>query len=131
MEPRIAYERTSDGVNIAVDPSTRRGQFMEQGRLNLLQRILRYDYEHFTQTVGALVFGWGSEEGPRYSTFFRQSVNQDDCLKIYDAMMTTDVTDLLPRIQCPTLVFAGVGETVLRGLEDPVRMYELRWQPKD
>lgn len=92
---------------VAVDPSLRQGQFMEQGRLNLLQRILRYDYEHFTQTVGALVFGWGSEEGPRYSAFFRQAVNQDDCLLIYDAMMTTDVTDLLPQVRCPTLVIRG------------------------
>ena len=89
---------------VLVSPLVSGRQFIPDDQRDLMEQVLRRDYRTFTEMVGALVFGWGHEEGPRYSAFFRECVTQEDAIAIYDAMAKVEVGDLLPNVQCPVLV---------------------------
>jgi class 3 adenylate cyclase/pimeloyl-ACP methyl ester carboxylesterase len=91
---------------IAVDPFLHGADFLAEEQMNLMSNILEKDFDTFTQMVGALVFGWGNEEGPRYSDFFRKAVNQSDAKVIYDSMREISVSNYLARVTCPTLVIS-------------------------
>jgi class 3 adenylate cyclase len=63
---------------------------------------LRDDWEFFTETIAhGMVAGWAAdEEGHRFAALMRESATP----QILEAMPGLDVTDLLPRVQAPTLV---------------------------
>lgn len=91
---------------VAVDPFLHGGDFLAEEQMNLMSNILVSDFTMFTQMVGALVFGWGNEEGPRYSEFFRKAVNQADAKVIYDSMRDVSVSEYLGEVTCPVLVIS-------------------------
>ena len=96
---------------VAVDPFLRGGDFLPEQQMTLMSRILEDDFDMFTQMVGALVFGWGNEEGPRYSEFFRKAVNQADAKTIYESMREIDMSEFLDQVTCPSLVICRQGQT--------------------
>jgi class 3 adenylate cyclase len=66
--------------------------------------MLAGDYRLFTDALGAEMFGWGREEGPRYGEYFRRCVEPGTALRIYDAMVRVNLSEILPRVATPTLV---------------------------
>lgn len=87
---------------VAVDPFV--NDWMDEETIDFLGGILDRDFKTFTEVVGAKIFGWGNEEGPRFSAFFREAVNQGDARIIYDSMKRVDLAPLLPRVNAPVLV---------------------------
>jgi class 3 adenylate cyclase/pimeloyl-ACP methyl ester carboxylesterase len=93
---------------VAVDPFVRGDEWMDSETIELMQQILLRDFDMFTQAVGARIFGWGNEQGPRYSSFFRAAVNQRDASRIYNSMFEEDLEPLLGQVRCPVLVIRHV-----------------------
>jgi class 3 adenylate cyclase/pimeloyl-ACP methyl ester carboxylesterase len=89
---------------VAVNPFVRGVDFMTKEQMHLWKTMLTTDFRLFTDALGAQMFGWGREEGPRYGEYFRRSVEPGTALHIYEAMLEVDLSDLLPRVQCPVLV---------------------------
>lgn len=108
---------------VLVSPLVSGRDFMPEDRRELMEQVIRRDYRTFTEMVGAMVFGWGHEEGPRYSAFFRECVTQEDAIAIYDAMARVDVSDLLPLLRCPVLVIETNRLNRLGRREGPARVF--------
>lgn len=89
---------------VAVDPFVDGNNWMDAESIEFLGGILDRDFDTFTEVVGARIFGWGNDEGPRFSAFFRAAVNQRDARVIYDSMKSVDLAPLLPRVDAPVLV---------------------------
>lgn len=73
-----------------------------KGLLGLAQT----DWELFTETAVHAFFGWSiGDLAHRAAAFMREGITQDVTAAMFDAMAESDVTDLLPNLQTPTLVF--------------------------
>jgi class 3 adenylate cyclase len=93
---------------VLVDPFARGIDFAAPERIQLLDVILQRDWQMFTDNVGAMVFGFGSELAPKYGQFFRDAVDHEAAILIYGSMLEIDVTELLPQVQTPTLVLESM-----------------------
>jgi len=98
---------------VLVDPFAKGAEFTTQGRIQLMRGLLEEDWDMFTQNVGALMFGFGSEEGPKYSDYFQACVSHREAITIYNAMEQTDITPLLGQIRVPTLVMDHAGTLMM------------------
>lgn len=98
---------------VLVDPFAQGIEFTGQGRIRMMRHLLEGDWDLFTANVGAMVFGFGSEEGPKYSRFFQACVTHKAAQVIYGAMEATDITPLLPQVQVPTLVMDHAGSLMM------------------
>ena len=98
---------------VLVDPFARGAEFTTQSRIQLMSRLLEEDWEMFTQNVGALMFGFGSDEGPKYSDYFQACVSHREAILIYRSMEQTDITGLLGQVQVPTLVMDHAGSRMI------------------
>ena len=62
------------------------------------------DWDGFIENLAWVVTQDSRERTERYAGFLRACVTRDVALRLYAVMRTDDVTDLLPRIETPTLV---------------------------
>jgi len=88
---------------IAVNPFARGSEFMTAEQLAMYDQMLRTDFKLFTDVLGAQMFGWGTEEGPRYASYFRACVEPSTASALYNAMIQVDLTEDLHRITCAVL----------------------------
>lgn len=101
---------------VAVEAFVRGTDWLTPEVLESMSALLERDYETFVQVVGARLFGWGNEEGPRFSRFYRQCVDQADAIVIYNGMHREDISALLPKVSCPVLAIRHeLGDFVRRG----------------
>ena len=88
---RNSYARASD---VMAKPQA-------QGLVALLDK----DWELFTETFAHVALGWSAgEPAQRYAVLMRESMTPEYLRKYIVAHGNVDVTDLLPRVRCPTLV---------------------------
>jgi class 3 adenylate cyclase len=85
--------------------------FVRTPQMGAMVELLARDWEMFTENLGALAFGWGRDETRRYGEFVRACVTRETLTKLYAAMATVDVMDLLPRVSAPTLLIHHSGIT--------------------
>jgi class 3 adenylate cyclase len=78
-----------------------------QGRA--MAELLKGDWDMWTENVGALALGWGREESHQFGAFVRAAVAGDAYRRIFADLVRTDVTELLPMVQTPTLVVKHTG----------------------
>ena len=72
-----------------------------QGLLALMDK----DWELFTETLAHVAVGWSAgEPAQRYAALMRESMTPEYLRAWLAAFADVDVTDLLPRVRCPTLV---------------------------
>jgi class 3 adenylate cyclase/pimeloyl-ACP methyl ester carboxylesterase len=71
---------------------------------NRASRTLAEDWDSFIENLAWLITQKDREETRRYADFLRACVTQDMALRLYEAMASDDVTDLLPLVTVPTLV---------------------------
>ena len=70
-----------------------------------LNRLMDLDWELFTETLAHTLFGWGQgDPAHRLATYMREALSPELARKSWDVSEKIDVTDLLPKIQAPTLV---------------------------
>jgi class 3 adenylate cyclase/pimeloyl-ACP methyl ester carboxylesterase len=65
---------------------------------------LAEDWDGFIENLAWLVTQESRERTEQYATFLRACVTKNVALRLYTAMGTDDVTELLPRVETPTLV---------------------------
>ena len=64
------------------------------------------DWQLFTEAAAHAFFGWSvGELAHRAAVFMRENVTPQTAKAMIEALSEYDVTDLLPKVQCPTLVF--------------------------
>jgi class 3 adenylate cyclase len=72
------------------------------------------DWEFASSAVESAVAGWRHDEtGAILAKMFREAVDPATFQRFRDQSRTWEVTGLLPRIQCPTLVVQGTGQRYL------------------
>jgi pimeloyl-ACP methyl ester carboxylesterase/DNA-binding CsgD family transcriptional regulator len=89
-------------------------------QMEAIWELLRRDFHLYSETVAHAFIGW-NEPGAatEFAEFIRSSMTAENVLRFFDDMYATyDVLDLLPRIECPTLVmdrpeFPFLGEGVV------------------
>jgi class 3 adenylate cyclase len=80
-----------------------------------LRALRRADYQLFLRTGAHELFGWAeNDESERFAAIMREAATPDDADRLIAATREVDVTDLLARVACPTLV---VHRRDLRWLE--------------
>lgn len=95
---------------IAVNPFLRGEEFMGRQELDMWRAILSTDYKMFTEAMGARMFGWGSDAAVAFGEYFRQCVDGETAMRIYEAMLGVDLSELVPKVTCPALVIRMDGE---------------------
>ena len=88
---------------VAINPFARGSEVMSKEQLAIYDRMLRTDFRMFTDVLGAQMFGWGTEEGPRYAAYFRACVEPETAAAIYQEMLVVDLTEELHKVVCPVL----------------------------
>src|SRR5574341_2117622 len=77
------------------------GAAQTQAMLGLLQS----DWQLFTETAARYVFQWSAEELARQAApLLRECVTQDALVGLLQAATQFDVSSLLPKVACPTMV---------------------------
>src|SRR5438477_5105123 len=71
---------------------------------NRAMGTLLEDWEGFIENLAWLLTQDSRERTEQYAAFLRACVTREVALRLYDAMSRDDVTDLLPRVETPTLV---------------------------
>jgi len=75
------------------------------GTNDALRNLLDVDWTLFTETLAHSVFGWSQgEPAHRFAEYMRASSTPELVRKTWSANEGVDLTDLLPRIQAPTLI---------------------------
>jgi pimeloyl-ACP methyl ester carboxylesterase len=70
-----------------------------------LQPLARLDWTTYTEASMSQAFAWAPGDLPRaLAAQMRASMSQEDFLALLEFEKTCDVTQLLPRVQCPVLV---------------------------
>jgi class 3 adenylate cyclase len=83
----------------------RRADVSSSPQTGTLRALLDQDWEIYTNTVARVLLGWGAEQEARtFAEFFRECITPDVLRRAIDAIYEADVTELLPKIACPTLV---------------------------
>jgi len=65
------------------------------------------DWETFTFMVANLAYGWSADVARQAATVFRHAVTAAEYKATLAALEAMDVTDLLPQIATPTLIFSS------------------------
>ena len=75
-------------------------------QLRALRQLLATDWELYTETAAHVTLGWAEgEQARRAAALYRESVTQQTMQALLAAMRDVDVTELLPQVRSPTLVF--------------------------
>ena len=107
--PAIAYaashpERVS---HLVLLNCAARGGARQRGER--LAQLIHADWELFTESVGALAFGFGFEGSHQYAEFIRECITQEVLVRMEEANEQIDLSSLLSEIQAPTLVVRHSG----------------------
>jgi class 3 adenylate cyclase len=71
--------------------------------------MLVTDWEMFSENAGSLSFGWGQDKAHVFAEYVRACTTQRTLTRMYAALASIDVTDVLPTIGAPTLVLHHTG----------------------
>ena len=146
MEPRIQYAKTKDGVSIAYSTLGEGGMPFVQMPFPFAHLQLNWEIPEYRSWYERLAKKW------RLVRYDARGTGLSD-RDVTDFSLDAGVLDLgtavnlaaricghaeAGQILAPIVVreltagkqflFADLGETELRGFEDPVRLYELRWR---
>jgi class 3 adenylate cyclase len=67
--------------------------------------LIHHDWELYTETASHVLLGWEAGEQARsFAKVLRESITPEIYQAYHDARTAFGVTDLLPKVECPTLV---------------------------
>jgi class 3 adenylate cyclase/pimeloyl-ACP methyl ester carboxylesterase len=90
------------------DSLARSADFMETPQARALDQLVE-EWESFLEHMVFTFFGLGRDQAGPHVEYMRACVTQDVARKIFAAVRHDDVTDLLPRLDLPTLVVRHGG----------------------
>lgn len=98
----------------------RAADYAESSQIRATRGFTETDWELYTETLASLRLGWGEGESTRrFATLVRESLTPQSLSAQREAFADIDVTELLPKVQAPTLVMHRRGISWLS--EDVVR----------
>ncbi len=74
---------------------------------------LSTDWEAMTENIAFVSLGFGGEEAGRYAEFLRACAKPEDADRMWTTFGELDVTDLLPRVQAPTLILQHTSSRIV------------------
>jgi class 3 adenylate cyclase len=85
-------------------------ELLETPMIRGMTALLEHDWDLFTETMAQLVYGFsGGEPARRFAETIRESVSYDMAKAVIGTLSEYDVSELLPRVTCPTLVMHRRG----------------------
>jgi class 3 adenylate cyclase/pimeloyl-ACP methyl ester carboxylesterase len=81
-------------------------EFRPPNELRAWTSLIEDNWEMYLQTQALAVFGW-TETGRRWAERLASDMSKETCLKAFAEFRNADVSELLPQVRCPTLVFHG------------------------
>jgi len=94
-------------------------------RVESLLSLVERDLDVYVDTLVSLIFGAGARErAAEAASLMRECVSASGAAATVRAELDIDVTDLLPKIKCETLLIAYTGEA----LPPPEAIVKLTWQ---
>ena len=96
---------------ILYDAYARGADYLAQPKISTLYDLAARDWEMYTEAAGGVSFGYDRDAARLMADLVRASINQDDFVRMNEAMADYDITDLLPGIETPTLVIRHAGLT--------------------
>ncbi len=91
-------------------PWARRADVSESPRTKAFRALLDQDWDFYTETVASRLLDWPTEaEARQFAAFYRQCCTPEVLRRVAEAAYETDVSALLPAVQCPTLVLHRRG----------------------
>src|SRR3990172_11880881 len=83
----------------------RRSDVSRRPQTETLRALLDKDWEIYTETAARVLLGWAADAQARqFAAFLRDCVTPEVLREAIRTFYNLDVTDLLPRVKCPTLV---------------------------
>lgn len=87
--------------------------------------LMRANWEMFTETLGGLGYGYGTDGARNYAAFARECTSQDNAIRAIGEMASIDVRHLLPELKMPVLILQHRespydGERIARSIADPI-----------
>jgi class 3 adenylate cyclase/pimeloyl-ACP methyl ester carboxylesterase len=89
---------------LVTPPVPRLAELLDNPDQAAVRSLAASNWRVFTETHGSFLQGWQPDAGIDLARFIRDSVDQADYLRIMDGWRDWDVTPLLARIECPTLI---------------------------
>lgn len=103
-----AYQRAPERVShIAFFDAWASGvRFRDIPQVQAFLGLIRTDWELFTESLAHSFFGWDAGQPAReYARFLRECVDRDEAERMFNAFFEVDLTDVLPTVTIPTVVF--------------------------
>ena len=83
----------------------RAADMSDSPQFRTLAQLRDVDWELYTETLSHMSMGWDEgEPAHRFAAFMRECVSREGLRAAFDSILAFDVTDLLPKINVPTLV---------------------------
>lgn len=76
----------------------------EEQQTKAVTGLMRANWEMFTETLGGLGYGWGTDGAKEYAAFARACTTQEDAIRAIGEVAKIDVRHLLPELKMPVLV---------------------------
>jgi pimeloyl-ACP methyl ester carboxylesterase/DNA-binding CsgD family transcriptional regulator len=87
---------------------------LENPMLVAARQVMETDWEMFSETVAHSLVGWSEPEAARrFAELIRAGITQQAAVALVAELTTYNVIDLLPEVQCPTLVIHRPGMPLL------------------
>ena len=79
--------------------------YSQSTEIQATRDVIDKNWEHYTNTLAHVRLGWSEgEPARRFAAVMRESMSPEALHASIDAFRDLDVTDLLPQLECPTLV---------------------------
>ena len=82
--------------------------------LRSLRGMFDQDWKTYTETFARIVLGWESDQAPRYAAIIRESTSPEAIREWSARGRRMDVSEMLGKVQCPTLVLATRNFSMLK-----------------
>ena len=83
----------------------RSADYSQSTEIQATRDVIDKNWEHYTNTLAHVRLGWSEgEPARRFAAVMRESMSPEALHASIDAFRDLDVTDLLPQVECPTLV---------------------------
>jgi class 3 adenylate cyclase/pimeloyl-ACP methyl ester carboxylesterase len=85
-------------------PALRLAELLDDPNQAAVRSLASTNWEVFTETHASFLQAWNPDPSVQYARFIRESIDQEDYLRVMAAWREWDFTPYLSRISCPTLI---------------------------
>jgi class 3 adenylate cyclase/pimeloyl-ACP methyl ester carboxylesterase len=94
-------------------PALRLAELLDDPNQAAVRSLASTNWEVFTETHASFLQAWNPDPSVPYARFIRESIDQEDYLRVMTAWREWDFTPYLARISCPTLIVTAAEAATL------------------